>query len=132
MGDRICQAISISTDGLRKICAQYPDFPEVNAIMEWKIRHPEFGSQYALAKSNQADLLAEEIIEISDDASRDYIVDAEGNEKFNPEHVARSRLRVDSRKWIACKLLPKIYGDKVVSETKVTISHEDALKELDK
>ena len=31
----------------------------------------------------------------------------------NNEHIQRSRLRVDARKWIAAKLLPKRYGDKL-------------------
>ena len=31
--------------------------------------------------------------------------------KHAPEHVQRSRLRVDARKWIASKLKPKKYGD---------------------
>jgi hypothetical protein len=37
---------------------------------------------------------------------------------LNGEHVQRSRLRVDTRKWFASKVAPKIYGDKI--ETAVT------------
>jgi len=28
------------------------------------------------------------------------------------EHIQRARLRVDTRKWILSKMLPKVYGDK--------------------
>lgn len=57
--------------------------------------------------------MADEIIEISDDSSGDVIVDDEGNTRTDAERVARSRLRVDTRKWMLSKMLPKIYGDKI-------------------
>lgn len=53
--------------------------------------------------------LAEEILEIADDAAGDY--DAEG--RFRPENVQRARLRIDARKWILSKLAPHRYGDRV-------------------
>jgi hypothetical protein len=59
----------------------------------------------------QADLLAEECLEISDDAHDDIKYDKDGNETCNTEFVARARLRIDTRKWLAAKLLPKQYGD---------------------
>ena len=52
--------------------------------------------------------MAEEILDIADDSGGDWVED-----KLNPEVVARARLRVDSRKWILSKLVPKKYGDKV-------------------
>jgi hypothetical protein len=67
-------------------------------------------------------LLAEEIITIADDSSGDVIVDDDGNEQTNHERVARSRLRVDARKWYASKLAPKRYGDKVTHEQNITIT----------
>jgi len=33
--------------------------------------------------------------------------------QLNGDHVQRSRLRIETRKWILSKALPKIYGDKV-------------------
>ena len=76
--------------------------------------------------------MAEEILEISDFTGYDTIVNEKtGQEMLNSEWVARSRLRVDSRKWIACKLLPKVYGDKqeVKSDMNVNL-HEQDLKHL--
>lgn len=61
----------------------------------------------------------------------DDIENADSKVVADNEHINRSRLRIDTRKWIAAKLAPKIYGDKMVSESRVTISHEDALKELE-
>jgi hypothetical protein len=73
---------------------------------------------YARAREEQADTWAEEIIEISDDGSNDtYVIDEEtGETGVNHDHIQRSKLRVDSRKWIAAKLKPRKYGDKVTQE----------------
>lgn len=54
--------------------------------------------------------MVDELLEIADDDSRDCMVDAEGEFVFNSQAVQRARLRVDTRKWLACKLVPKVYG----------------------
>ena len=61
----------------------------------------------------RADYHAEQIIEIADDGTNDTYLDEQGNVKVNTDVLGRSRLRVDARKWIASKLLPKVYGDKI-------------------
>jgi hypothetical protein len=61
-------------------------------------------------------ILADEIMEIADDATNDYTTRAkeEGAEVVvNHDHISRSKLRVDTRKWMLSKMLPKVYGDKV-------------------
>jgi hypothetical protein len=131
LADEICLAISTSTDSLKKICARNPHFPCREKIWEWRITNPEFGNLYDIAKRNQADLLAEEITEIADDDTHDAKFGDNGNLIQNTEYIARSRLKVDTRKWIACKLLPKVYGDKLTTDQTIKISHEDALKDLE-
>jgi hypothetical protein len=32
---------------------------------------------------------------------------------YNMEHSLRSRMRIDTRKWILAKMLPKVYGERV-------------------
>ena len=54
--------------------------------------------QYARAKEKAADKLADEIVEIADNAT--------------PQDAHVARLKVDARKWVAAKLLPKKYGDR--------------------
>ena len=88
----------------------------------------EFSEQYAKAKRCQVELLVDEILEIADDSSQDNSVNDQGNIAFNAERVARSRLRIDTRKWIACKLIPRVYGAKPDDSTH--ISHEERLKML--
>ena len=78
----------------------------------------------------QAELMAEEIIEISDYMGDDEYIDEHGKVKVNHENINRSRLRVDSRKWIACKLAPRIYGDKVINENH-NYNHEQSIKDLE-
>jgi hypothetical protein len=73
--------------------------------------------QYARAREVQADTLVDEILEIADDGTNDWMAregkDGEAGWALNGEHVQRSKLRVDSRKWFASKVAPKKYGEKL-------------------
>jgi hypothetical protein len=83
--------------------------------MRWLNEHEAFREQYARATEQRADLMAEEILEIADDGRNDYAT-TENGETFNSEHVQRSRLRVDARKWLLAKMQPKKYGERVQTE----------------
>ena len=67
---------------------------------------------YAHAREAQADKMAEDILTISDDGSNDTYETEDGT-RVNQDVIARSRLRVDARKWLAAKMAPKKYGDKL-------------------
>lgn len=118
MAERICLLISTSSKGLKHICRANPDLPSDETIYIWRIKYPEFSGMYFEAKRHQALLLAEETLEIADDDSKDIAIDANGNEKINSEYVARSRLRVETRKWHAARLMPKVFGDRVEAVVK--------------
>lgn len=96
--------------------------PDKATVFRWLADRPDFRDQYARARDEQADFYAEEILQISDDGRNDYYVTEDGTEIVNHDHIARSRLRVDSRKWLASKLAPKKYGDKV------DVEHSGGLK----
>lgn len=73
------------------------------------------------ARETQADAIFDEILDIADDGSNDWMEkhDGEGGNigwRENGEAIQRSRLRIDARKWMAGKLRPKVYGDKVELE----------------
>ncbi len=68
---------------------------------------------YARAREAQADRMAEDILQIADDGTRDTYIDSEGRERTDQDVIARSRLRVDARKWLAAKMAPKKYGEKL-------------------
>ncbi len=59
---------------------------------------------------------ADDLDEIARDKRGDYYVDEDGSLKPDMEHIMRSRLRIDTRKWLLGKVLPKVYGDKVITE----------------
>jgi hypothetical protein len=117
LADRICELVATSTHGTKKLCKLNDWMPDDTCIYKWRYRHEDFARKYAEAKARQADLLAEEIIEIADDGLNDTYVDDEGNVKVDTDIVQRSRLRIDTRKWLACKLLPKIYGERQPPKT---------------
>ena len=77
--------------------------------------------QYARAREEQAETYADEIVAIADDGRNDTYIDENGNERVNQDVVARSRLRVEARKWVASKLKPKKYGDRLQNEHTGTI-----------
>ncbi len=112
IADEICKIIASSSMGLAAICKSNPKFPSRAAFYVWMDSHKELQDKYARAKELQADYMAEEIIAISDDGQNDTY-DRDGVEVANNEFIARSRLRVDARKWLAGKLAPKKFGDKV-------------------
>lgn len=131
LADRICELVASTTMGLQKLCSLHPELPDKSNINRWRHRHPEFRAQYAQAKCEQADLLAEECLDIADDDTHDTKIDPEGFEGCNTEFIARSRLRIDTRKWLAAKLLPKQYGP-VVAEDKKTVSESVVEKLIDR
>jgi hypothetical protein len=93
-----------------------PDMPGAVAVFDWIHDDAVFAKQYARARELQAELYADEIVAISDDGSNDTYIDDEGKTHVDTDVIARSKLRVDARKWVASKLLPKKYGDKAAVE----------------
>lgn len=91
--------------------------PSQSMVFRWLEAHENFREQYARAREMQADVFADELTEISDDARNDWMKRNHGEDDpgwvANGEHIQRSRLRIDTRKWIASKLKPKKYGEKV-------------------
>lgn len=89
-------------------------------IFNWLFddQHQDFLDNYEKARSMQAESFAEELMDIADDGRNDWMEKYNKDGEFegyiiNGEHIQRSRLRVDARKWIASRLLPKRYGDRV-------------------
>jgi len=70
------------------------------------------------AREEQADRLFEECLAIADDTTGDVVMVGKGGQVERVDHgnIQRSRLRVDTRKWMAGKLAPKKYGDRVTHE----------------
>lgn len=127
IADAICMRLAAG-ESLRGICRD-DGMPDASTVFRWLASQAEiyapFREQYARAREVQADALVDEILEISDDGTNDWMERQSEAEKgagvsngwvLNGEHVQRSRLRVDSRKWFASKVAPKRYGDKIQNE----------------
>ena len=83
-------------------------------VYRWLELNPQFAEEYARTRACAYRMLADEIIEISDEA--DVEAKYQGDDvklDLSAVAVARNRLRVDSRKWMLAKMLPKVYGDKL-------------------
>lgn len=115
----ICAEIACGKS-IREIC-RAEGMPDMSTVFRWLGKHIEFQEQYARAREAQADFLGEEMLEIADDGTNDWIERQDKDGKpigylVNGEAVQRSRLRVDARKWLMSKLQPKKYGDKIAQE----------------
>ena len=101
----ICERISTSNKSIRTILkeleAELGYTADYSTVKDWLRADADFAAQYARAKDEQADYLAEEMLEIADATSSNMV------------DVNNRRLQIDTRKWIAAKLKPKKYGDKL-------------------
>ena len=93
------------------------ELPSRSTVNDWVLNNTEgFTERYLIARGIGCDVMAEETFEIADDASNDWM---ENNDPDNPgyrlngEHINRSRLRVDTRKWYISKIAAKVYGDRL-------------------
>lgn len=96
VADAICERLA-DGESLRSICSD-SEMPAKSTVFKWLGLVPAFADQYARARETQADSLADDIVDIADNKA------LEPNDK---------RVRIDARKWLAGKLRPKAYGDKV-------------------
>lgn len=116
IAEEICNQIACSSIGLKHILNNNEAFPGRSTLYIWLSDNEDFRDMYARAKELQADYMAEEVIDIADDGSNDFMTIIKGDQEYtveNKEFVNRSRLRIDARKWAAAKLRPNKYGDKL-------------------
>lgn len=117
LANTICARISAG-ESLRQVCRD-ESMPCTSTVMKWAQEIPEFTEHYAKARSMLLEHWAEDIVDISDDGSNDWMAanDPENpGYRLNGEHINRSRLRVDTRKWLLSKLAAKKYGERVAAE----------------
>lgn len=109
----ICERIAAG-ESVRSICRD-PTMPDASTVFKYLALDAGFAQQYARAKEAGIEAILDEASDIADEGTNDWM---KKNDPANPgyalngEHVQRSRLRIDTRKWFASKLLPKKYGDR--------------------
>ena len=97
--ERICEMLAAG-QSMAQICRR-KDMPAESTVYKWLAEGGAFSERYARAREQQADLYADEIIEIADACEPEAAA------------VAKAKARIDARKWLAARLAPKKYGDRV-------------------
>lgn len=114
IAERICEKIATTTLSLRRICDSDDTLPSVETVRRWLYRDESgFRALYARAKEQQAEMQEEDLLTIADDGTNDTYIDDEGQVRVDHDVIQRSKLRIETRKWLMSKLAPKKYGDKV-------------------
>ncbi len=122
--ERLAQGMTMD-----KACDDY-GFPAPMTVWKWIASIDSVREAYWAAKCDAGFRMAEEILAIADDGRNDWmeINDPENpGWRFNGEHVNRSRLRIDTRKWLLAKLMPRRYGERVEFEGRVHYSLEQLI-----
>lgn len=138
---------------IRKICATIANGQLVKdacaehgitagQVREWVAADPELSALYARAREDQAHALAEQALSIAtgDDltAAREEAVDEASDamreqgdrlwfqktQELRAGVIQRDKMRVDTLKWLASKIAPRNYGEKVQAEVSGTVAHE--------
>lgn len=114
--DKICEIIATSNRGLVSICKEVEISPVT--FYSWIDSDKKLMNKYARAKELQSEFLVEEIIALSDNERpvTEEISNSEGTYTVTKDNYNRTRLQVDSRKWLASKLYPKKFGEKLSSD----------------
>lgn len=105
--------------------------PTRRSIVNWLGKYPEFDVKYTRAREELALAMSDEILAIADDTSNDWM-ERRGEKVPNMEVVMRSRVRIDTRRWLMTKILPKKFGDRLELDhsgelkiTRVTFAESD-------
>lgn len=101
VAEAICERIALG-ESLRSICRD-DAMPAQSTVFKWLTQQTAFAEQYTRARETQADAMVDEMLDIADRA-------------VSNEEVQAARLRIDARKWVAVKLRPKKYGERVMTE----------------
>ena len=108
-------------ESLLNICKDNK-MPCRDTIFEWISKDKEFSDKYDRAREIRADRIFDEILEIADDSSGDYVNGDDGCMVLNREAIERAKLKIDARKWILAKMVPKKYSEKMELEHSGSVS----------
>jgi len=96
--------LRLIADGMSPdLAAKSEGFRSHWTLHSWRAHHPDFDKGYARAREQSADARVQEIISISDDIKT----------ATDPVTVQAARVRIDTLKWIASKMQPRTYGDRL-------------------
>lgn len=107
LADIICESIANNVS-VREIC-DWPGFPSLSTVMRWRAQNELFREQYLAARDAQAELLADEAVDIVDNHADDIVmidgmplqINGEIIKQKTPASVAHAKLRASVRQWKA-------------------------------
>jgi len=114
LADEICEELALGKS-LRTVCLS-EKMPSMKTIFNWMRTYPEFLQQYARAKEESADAMAEETLYIADTKELGQILTTKSDgsvETKEEDMLGHRKLQIETRKWLMAKMKPKKYGDKV-------------------
>lgn len=114
LADKICELLA-DGQSMRTVCAQ-EGMPAMSTVFKWLRENKEFSEQYAKAKEESSDAMAEDLLHIADTPVMGEIktIKPDGTVEIKQdEMLGHRRLQVDTRKWLMSKMKPKKYGDKL-------------------
>ncbi len=115
LADQICEQITLG-NSIRTVCKP-ESMPAISTFYTWLRKHAEFAEQYARACEERTEAMAEDLLDIADDGTNDWTTrtnkDGSEYDVVDNDVIQRSKLRVDTRKWLMSKMKPKKYGDKI-------------------
>lgn len=130
LGEQICNLIATHTVGYMTIREMYPDIcPARATIFEWRKAHPEFADNYLIAKAAQAELMMDEVDEFLPKSIL-YYNDDDGNLRMDSPSVSAVIAKINTRKWMATRLAPKIFANKEAEQEKENPELQDELRKL--
>jgi hypothetical protein len=109
VADMICAHLA---DGktLLEICAEDKSLNQ-STIRAWAATNYQgFASKYECAREIGLHAMIEEVLQIADDGSKDWIERVEGGKTIrvlDHEHIARCKLQIDARMWCLSKVFPR-------------------------
>lgn len=111
MVDEILKRIA-EGETLASICRE-EGMPGRTAFYEWLAEDRDLSERFARARDVGFDAIADEALGIADDGTRDYTESPDGRSVPDHDHIARSRLRVDTRLKLLAKWAPRKYGERL-------------------
>ena len=107
LADEICRRIS-SGESLRKVCRDEGMPPEAT-VRNWaRVNHDGFAARYHDARIMCVESWSDEMIDIAE------------RQDLDPQD---KRVRIDTLKWLASKLNPRRYGDRLLIDPESSIQH---------
>lgn len=105
-----------SGKSVREVCLDKA-MPATRSVWKWMHLDPDLREQFDRAKAEQLEDVMDQLLALCDDLP----------DNPDPGQVAKRKLQVNTRQWVASKLLPKKYGERVQQDVTVSVDHESVL-----